>query len=163
MEEFKVKNGKGIIPEGATEIPDGAFANCENLTGIGIPASVKKIGNDAFKGCTGLEYVEIGKFVQEIGDRVFEGCTSLTGIVIPDSVKKIGIAFNKCPNLRTVCIKDAKILDNTGLPSSGVKIINPLASEEEKKTWNAEELNLAIDHMFLYLGEPVGESDSNNN
>ena len=143
-----------------TEIPESLFLNCTGLSGIGIPNSVKKIKNNAFNGCSSLQHVGIGESVEEIGNYVFDGCTSLSSIIIPDSVKKIGAAFVECPNLRLVCIKDANIVNNTGLGSS-VKKINPSASKSEKETWSKEELDLAITYktykMFYELGRPVDE------
>jgi len=40
-----------IIPEGCTAIGARAFANCEALTYVRIPASVKDIAANAFEGC----------------------------------------------------------------------------------------------------------------
>ena len=44
------------IPKGVTYIGAGAFADCENLTSIIIPSSVKNIRN-IFEGCTSLQTV----------------------------------------------------------------------------------------------------------
>ncbi len=45
------------IPEGVTEIGEGAFSFCKNLEEITIPASVKRIGSSAFAYCDKLEKV----------------------------------------------------------------------------------------------------------
>ena len=43
-----------IIPDGCQAIDSRAFANCRNLLGIRIPASVTSIAGDAFLGTTGI-------------------------------------------------------------------------------------------------------------
>ena len=48
MEE-EVIDGKGIIPDGATEIVAYEFMGCTSLQSIVIPASVTVIGHNAFK------------------------------------------------------------------------------------------------------------------
>ena len=58
--------GRYVIPNGVTSIGDGAFYDCDSLTGITIPDSVTSIGEFAF-----------------------EDCSSLTRITIPDSVTSI--------------------------------------------------------------------------
>lgn len=54
--EYEVIDGKGIIPDGVTEIGKEAFAGCTNLQSLVIPNSVKVIEEGAFTGCT--VYVE---------------------------------------------------------------------------------------------------------
>ena len=53
------KTGNAIIPEGITDIKEGAFWGCGSLESISIPKSVTSIGGDAFFGCTGLENLEV--------------------------------------------------------------------------------------------------------
>ena len=48
--EYEVIDGKGIIPDGVTEIGKEAFAGCTNLQSIVIPISVKVIEEGAFSG-----------------------------------------------------------------------------------------------------------------
>ena len=55
--EYKVIDGKGIIPDGATEIGWAAFKSCTCLQSIVIPDSVTKIGKSAFDGCTSLQSI----------------------------------------------------------------------------------------------------------
>ena len=66
MEE-EVIDGKGIIPDGATEIVEYEFMCCTSLQSIEIPDSVTEIGAYAFDGCTSLQSIEIPDSVTEIG------------------------------------------------------------------------------------------------
>lgn len=50
-------NGHYVIPEGVTDIAWRAFADCEGLTSLRIPASVTYISDQAFLNCNNLSYV----------------------------------------------------------------------------------------------------------
>ena len=88
--KYEIINGKGIIPNGTTEIEDYAFSWCFELTSITIPESVTKIGCGIFDMCVKLRNITIPNSVTEIGNNAFRGCSALTSITIPDSVKTIG-------------------------------------------------------------------------
>ena len=97
-----------IIPNGITNIQEGAFSGRKNITDIVIPSSVKLIGDKAFYGCYNLANVVIGNSVTSIGDYAFYNCYSLTSITIPDSVTTIGdYAFYYCSSLTSVEIGDS--------------------------------------------------------
>ena len=64
--EYEVIDGKGIIPDGTTEI---AF--------------------QAFKGCNSLQSIVIPDSVTQIGELAFSDCSSVQSIIIPDSVTRI--------------------------------------------------------------------------
>jgi len=82
---------------------------------------VEEIWGDAFAHCCKLTSVIIPNSVTTICSNAFGGCESLSSIVIPDSVKQIhGHAFPS--SLKTITIKNEKLLKNVGLPWS-VKII----------------------------------------
>ena len=94
-----------IIPDGVSEIGDGAFLNCKNLQYIILPQSVEKIGTRAFCGCTNLRYVILDNGLKEIGDEAFAYCDNLQHILLPNSLTKIGAnAFGYCKSLETICI-----------------------------------------------------------
>lgn len=119
--EYEVIDGKGIIPDGTTEIAFQAFKGCNSLQSIEIPDSVTQIGDEAFRGCNNLTSIIVSKNnsrykstnnciltkdgkklvlclnhnipdnVTMIEEWAFYGCTSLQSIVIPNSVTEIGV------------------------------------------------------------------------
>ena len=93
--------GKKIVEihGGVTEIGDGAFSGCNDLSSVKIPGSVTKIGAQAFANCGTLKEVKIHDSVTIIEDRTFYGCGGMTNAVIPASVRRIGEgAFYGCVN-----------------------------------------------------------------
>lgn len=56
---------KVIIKDGTLEVSPGAFANCENLKEVVLPASVELIDKAAFEGCESLSKINLEK----VGDR----------------------------------------------------------------------------------------------
>ena len=70
MTVFTIKNYDGsahfVIPDGFTEIEEGAFENCFSLTSVVIPESVTEIGWGAFVNCKSLTSVIISGGVTEI-------------------------------------------------------------------------------------------------
>ena len=133
------KKGKGIIcfDTPITEIGEGAFDYCPNLTSVTIPDSVTEIGEDAFRWCSsltafygkfasadnrclivdgvlnsfapaGLTEYTIPNSVSEIGNGAFGECSSLICVTIPNSVTKIGSgAFGECSSLISVTIPNS--------------------------------------------------------
>lgn len=78
-------------------------------------SEITNITDYAFYNLNSLESVKIEKGVKSIGKYAFSG-TSITTIIIPKSVRSIDItAFNNCPNLETIIIKNTEGLI-TGSP-----------------------------------------------
>jgi len=116
------------LREDTVGIADNAFAQCDSLTSIVIPASVKYIGNTTislvtsetneeayatepsppegvFLECVYLESVvfENGSLLEIIGVSAFDFCSNLKSIVIPSGVKVIEKqAFNNCISLESI-------------------------------------------------------------
>ena len=90
------------IPDSVTDIYEGAFYNCINLTSIEIPNSVTSIGWNAFSG-SGLVSVTIPDSVTSIEERAFDGCSELTSMTIGNGVTSIGsFAFYNCSSLTSM-------------------------------------------------------------
>ncbi|MBQ8343098.1 MAG: leucine-rich repeat domain-containing protein [Clostridia bacterium] len=93
-------------------IKESAFYNCEQLTEVEIPDTVKSIGNSAFYNCTSLTKVTIADGVESIGDCVFAYCKALAEVVIPDSVNSIGGNIFMSSSVTSVTVGNVEDVDN---------------------------------------------------
>lgn len=116
-----------IVPDGITEIGDGAFYNCTyHLEEVVLPDSVTAIGDNAFLYCRVLKKLNVPATVRTIGEMCFadtaiaemvipHGVTriephtfsnsALSAVTLPDTIEFIGKkAFNGCTGLKTVFI-----------------------------------------------------------
>lgn len=92
-----------LIPEGVTTIDDAAFQNCNKLTSVQFPSTLKNIGRYAFYE-TRLEQLELPNGLLTVGEYAF-GRISATEVTFPRSVTNIGRdCFNYCTNLQKVTI-----------------------------------------------------------
>lgn len=106
--EYKVIDGKGVIPDGATDVGEGAFKNCIGLQSVVIPDSVTKIWSSAFGVCTSLKSIVIPDSVTKIGWSVFSYCTSLQSISIKTKEKDPDLSSGKIEYLLQALSKDSK-------------------------------------------------------
>ena len=98
------------INSGMESIGENAFADCEQLNTVNIPATVKTIGRNAFGSSSKLDTVAIesGSELAEIGVEAFNNCTSLENISLPGSLKTIGEkAFMGCTDLKGITVPNA--------------------------------------------------------
>lgn len=80
---------KVTFDEETTKIPNYFFEDCDSLTTIVIPDTVKSIGEYAFQGADNLKQVTLSKKLESIGRRSFQNCKSLEEITIPETVTTI--------------------------------------------------------------------------
>lgn len=103
--DYTVKSGTKVIGE-------YAFWECDDLTGITIPSSVKNISYGMASNCDKLAFVSLPNSIESIDEEAFYNCPSLKTITIPASVESIEDgAFLNCPNLKEITIlsKDVDI------------------------------------------------------
>lgn len=113
-----------VLHDAVTEIGERAFEFC-GLETITLPSSITHIGHRAFMDCKELKTVILSDSLKEIEEYAFFGCTALEELVIPNSVTSIGEnAFKDCKSLKRIIVKNATLLENTGI-SNNVKIIKP--------------------------------------
>lgn len=67
-----------------------AFAQCDGLTTIVVPASVKHIGGCTFMGCRNLSSVTLPTQLKKVNDFMFADCSALHNIDLPANVEYIG-------------------------------------------------------------------------
>ena len=118
------------VPDGITEIAEGAFAYNESITKLLASDCLLSICENAFSHCVNLEYLNLPDTVEKIGDYAFERCSSLQCIaspmvdgddpeiisyyelgrncvVIPESVCEIGgHAFEDCCRIQRICMQE---------------------------------------------------------
>ena len=69
-----------VLPESVTEIGDGAFAFCINLTDISLGGSVERLGANAFYCCTSLSSVTLSESLESIDMGCFSACDALKDV-----------------------------------------------------------------------------------
>ncbi|MBP5655038.1 MAG: leucine-rich repeat protein [Clostridiales bacterium] len=83
-----------------TSIGKNCFQDCDLLTSVILPDTVKSIEDGAFSTCEDLEYVYIPDSVTYIGNSAFYTCDELAYVRVPDNIEHIGKdAFDRCPRL----------------------------------------------------------------
>ena len=114
--------------DGVEIIADGAFRECDELTGaLTIPNSVVSIGSQAFQNCSGLTGdLTIPDGITDNLANTFYGCSGLNGtLTLGDGITELGsAAFNKCnftsivwgKNVTTISDQNA-FANNTALTS----------------------------------------------
>lgn len=115
----QIRNGRLVIPEGMSEIPDSLFdgfilgkESCINrLVSIVVPGTVKSIGERAFGDCKNLEEVILSEGIKRIESNAFTGCEKLKRLQLSASIKEIdGRAFIHCGIDEPVFSADGKVL-----------------------------------------------------
>lgn len=89
--------GKYTVPDGITDILDGAFYGSPYLTRVVLPESVSRIGHHAFYQCMSLDSVILPRGLQEIEPYAFFSCERLITVSLPSHLNQIGdYAFYGC-------------------------------------------------------------------
>ena len=87
-------------------IEDRVFLNCEELSALKIPSTVKEIKYEAFSSCWSLETIDIPSQVTTIEEKAFAYCSRLHHVSLPASLTTIGEwAFVFCDKLESVVCK----------------------------------------------------------
>lgn len=112
IEKIKVQNPgitEIVVPEGITEIGEGAFCQIgTSLEKVVLPSTLKKIGDEAFRYCEKLVSVNLPESLETIGKHAFSG-TQLSEVYLGDNIKQedqfsVFDAFAGCQNLKKVRI-----------------------------------------------------------
>lgn len=96
---------EGAAPEA---ISDYAFLNCDSLSAITLPNSIKSLGIGAFYDCDTLKTVKLPTGITKIAKQAFYHCGFLQSITIPQSVTEIEAeAFAACSKLTAISLPSA--------------------------------------------------------
>lgn len=152
-----------------TRIGSDAFYDCNKVSAITLPSSIKEIGTYAFYHCTKLTSLTLPDGLEAIGASAFSRCNSLNSIIIPNSVKTIGEkAFQYCTRLTSItipsgvtvlydnvfeyCLSLSKVTDNhTGSIGAWLRSLSALETLEIGSNIS----NIASD-AFFYFDESKG-------
>ncbi|MCR5845549.1 MAG: leucine-rich repeat protein [bacterium] len=94
-----------ITMPAVTEIPECCFAGCSALRGVEDMSDVTSIGNSAFRGCNAIHSMEIPSRVTTIGACAFFNCKSLESVTMRNAVTSVGAyAFGYCSGLETITL-----------------------------------------------------------
>lgn len=154
---------KVVINEGVTSIGNNAFYDCDSLTEIKLPSTLKSIGEGAFEHsaleritipnsvtsinkytfsyCSNLVSVELSSGLKAIPSWAFEYCSSLESIVFPEGITGIGNdAFRGCYSLETITLpKTIKKIDNSAFQNCSS--ISKVIYNGTKEMWNAIDIS----------------------
>lgn len=102
------QNVKSVVIEpGVTSIGKRAFCNCEKITSVSLPDTLKTVNASAFFKCTALDSLSLPDSLTTIGECAFIYCSSLKTLTIPNSVTSLGkSAFDGCLSLEKVIIPE---------------------------------------------------------
>ena len=99
--------GSYTIPAGVNVVGEGAFQNCNGLTGVTFPSGVTTIEKFAFGICDELASVVLAEGLVTIGQEAFYGCEKLVTLKLPGSVSRIeNSAFAWCRGLKDIWFQD---------------------------------------------------------
>ena len=71
------------------KLGESVFENCESLTEINLPPSLKILPKMTFKNCKNLQTITLPKGLKGVGESAFEGCTNLTNVEGIENVTNI--------------------------------------------------------------------------
>lgn len=74
---------KKVSVTDATQIPLGAFFNCDGLTEIHLNEGIEEVGNFAFAHCGGLNNLELPNTVTSLSGQTLIHCDALESLTIP--------------------------------------------------------------------------------
>lgn len=105
LAKYTGQNSAIVVPEGVTEIAEGAFADNLNINSVELPDSLRKIDYRAFAGCQKLSKVAIPGSVEFIDDSAFNNDINLKEVSIGSGLTKLGCGvFAGCTSLSSVDI-----------------------------------------------------------
>lgn len=139
-----------------------AFRDCEALTELTLPGSVRSIGDQAFVNCTGLQRVSLPGGLRSIGQGAFMNCTSLLEVTLPDSVESVDRqAFSGCTQLRRLTL-GAGLGEICDRAFDGCAALETVALPEGLRTIGQEAFSgcaalreLTLPESVLMIGEQV--------
>ena len=79
-----------IVPQSVKTVEEGAFSGCKKLKKVSFLSESVSFGAGIFESCEELSDVTLPKDTEEISERMFLGCKKLEKITLPESLVSIG-------------------------------------------------------------------------
>jgi hypothetical protein len=96
-------SGTVTVKDGTVLIADYAISNCDKITELKLPGSLRHMGEDAIYDCDLITRFDIPSGMETVDSYSIVYCIGLTEVYIPRTVKQIGTAvFGSCSNIKTV-------------------------------------------------------------
>jgi len=138
-------------------IGSSAFKNCDELSEIELPGSVRSIGMSAFSGCDNLKCLSLPNGLTEIPDFLADYCKSLARLDIPSTIQTIGYAaFSHCSSLSTIYCAILDIESVNFDVDYESKVANAFIGIDDECEWHVPEGPDGdyYKYKYLYVSQP---------
>ncbi len=145
------------IPKGVTDIGQGAFINCDKLSGnLILPDGLTYLRNSTFAGCAGLTgSIVVPQNVKYIEDYCFHNCSGLNGtLTLHDGILHIGGCAFQHTGLKGDLVLPKYIRDIGQFPFEGTRFNHVVIPE------GIEDLPAYICSNNTYLTGPINLPES---
>lgn len=89
------------------QVAASAFAYCDNIISVNIPATVVRLFDQAFYKCASLAEVVLNEGLTQVGNNAFASCDRLSAVSIPSTVTSIANkSFGKCQSLARIDVDE---------------------------------------------------------
>ena len=131
------------IASGITSVSDFAFSDCQNLLKVNFAEDSKLtvIGGSAFLNCQTLTSIVLPESVKVIYGNAFNGCATLSYVYIPDNATQMyKSAFANCPEVKLDVLSNSygeKFAAENGIPYTKRYLSDGVCGPD--LTWNMSE------------------------
>ncbi len=135
---------KVTLPATTSTIGEGAFAYCPNLTTCVLPEGLREIGWSAFFNAVLLSEITFPSTLQTIGAGAFMNCTSLKAIELAEGLTSVGEqAFYQCTAVETLKLP-------ASLTEIGEWAFNPFVRDLPDEAITVVEGSVAAKHIAQF-------------
>jgi len=138
------------LPPSVKRIGDYFMNNCRELNNITIPSSIEYIGNH-FMNMTNLETIDLSNLrdLTNINDRFMNNCQNLKNVYLPPNLRSIGNDF------LTNCINIESIVLPADLSSIGNSFMNNCKKLKNISSTNVKKLSTVGDNFLSGISQQI--------
>lgn len=161
LTRYSGQSSSVVVPDGITDIAEGAFADNSYITSVEFPGSLTSIGYRAFAGCTNLGSINIPDSVRTIDDSAFNNDISLSSVIIGSGLEKLGQGvFAGCKSLENIDISSPNFVCIDGaLYSSDIKVLYQYLAGYPKNKYDMPDTVSEIKRYSFWGCEKLEEID----